>query len=73
MEIEKVKKLVLEEVGLEATEDNIAHYESCDYLTINRGRDGKTYVWYMDEQYNVAADIESGKFLTAEEIEKNFC
>ena len=73
MEIEKVKKLVLEEVGLEATEENIKHYESCDYLSVNTGRDGKEYVWYLDEKNNVAADIETGKFLSEEEIEKNFC
>lgn len=71
--VDKIKKLVLEEVGIEATEENIRHYESCDYLSVNIGRDGKEYVWYFDGSDNVAADIATGKFLTEEEIERNFC
>lgn len=50
----KAAKKVLEMVNIEVTEDNINHYISCDYLTINTGNDGKDYCWYLDADNNEA-------------------
>lgn len=69
--INPVKVAVLESVGL--TAEDIENCEADDSLSVNTGRDGRTYVWYMDETHNVAADAETGEFLTEEEIEKQFC
>ena len=73
MDINEVKKMVLELASIEPTAANIAHYENCDYLTQNTGRDGEEYIWYMDEHVSVAVRVSDGVELTADEIEKNFC
>lgn len=69
--INPVKVAVLESVGLTAA--NIASCEADDTLSVNEGRDGRTYVWYFDGVRNVSADAETGEFLTEEEIEEQFC
>lgn len=69
--IRPVKVAVLESVGL--TAEDIEDCESDDTLSVNEGRDGRTYVWYFDGVRNVAADAETGEFLTEEEIEEQFC
>lgn len=71
MTIEEIKSAVLETIGLTAAD--IASCEADDTLSVNEGRDGRTYVWYFDGAHNIAADAETGKFLTDEEIEKQFC
>lgn len=38
---------------------NIDTYLKLGYLTINTGRDGKTYAWYVDDNENVICDIET--------------
>lgn len=39
--------------------DDLEH----DYLTINDGFDGKTYIWYTDEINDVAIRVEDGKIV----------
>lgn len=69
--IRPVKVAVLETIGLTAA--NIASCEADDTLSVNEGRNGRTYVWYFDGIRNIAADAETGEFLTEEEIEEQFC
>jgi hypothetical protein len=69
----EIKRQILDSLNLESDEDSIRHYEDCDYLTVNIGRDGKTYVWYEDWNNSVAVEVVSGKELTGEEIKANFC
>ena len=38
---------------------NIDTYLKLGYLTINTGRDGKTYAWYVDDAENVICDVET--------------
>lgn len=47
-------KKVLGLVNLDATDENIEHYQKCDYLTINTGNDGEDYCWYLDADDNEA-------------------
>lgn len=71
MKIEEIKTAVIETIGLTAAD--IASCEADDTLTVNEGRNGRTYVWYFDGVHNIAADAENGKFITDEEIEEQFC
>lgn len=77
MTIEEIKKAVLAEALnkelAEITDAEVEHYENCDYLTENVGRDGNEYVWYLDAAgTSVCADSETGRILTAEEQIKVF-
>lgn len=38
-----------------------------DYLTINDGFDGKTYIWYADEINDVAIRVEDGRIIDGTE------
>ena len=42
--------------------------EDCehDYLTNNTGRDGRDYLWYLDENKSVAIDILTGEIIDDE-------
>ena len=71
MKLEEIKTAVLETIGLTAAD--IDSCESDDTLSVNEGRNGRTYVWYFDGAHNVAADAETGKFLSEEEIKEQFC
>jgi len=64
------KLKALELADIEATDERITHYEDCDYLTINTGRNGRDYAWYADESHNIAVDIETLEVLTNQEIDK---
>ena len=44
-----------------------------DYLTINEARDGQDYLYYLDDNKEVALNIETGKIITdLEELERIF-
>ena len=43
-----------------------------DLLTINDGSDGNKYLWYMDDNYDIAINIETGEIVDAEQTEKLF-
>lgn len=38
---------------------NIKTYLKLGYLTIKKGRDGRTYAWYVDEFDNVICDVDT--------------
>lgn len=70
MKIEEVKRIVMEAAGQDASKENIKAMEKCDYLSENVGSDGRNYVWYLDaDGHEAAADAETGKLLTKEQIE----
>jgi hypothetical protein len=55
---------------IESVENDIKH----DYLTENKGRNGRTYYWYLDEVRCALIDVETGEIIDDEEfIEKQFC
>ena len=70
--LEKAKLKALYECNIEPTQENINHYEKCEYLTINTGRNGRDYAWYGDEHNSVAVDIETLDVLSSIEIEEQF-
>lgn len=44
-----------------------------DYLTKNKGRDGRYYWWYLDETKNAAIRVPDGELISDEkELEKLF-
>jgi len=44
-----------------------------NYLTINKGKDGQDYLYYLDESKDVALNIATGKIITdLEELERIF-
>lgn len=43
-----------------------------DFLSINEGSDGQKYIWYLDDNYDIAINIESGEIVDAEQTEKLF-
>ena len=44
-----------------------------NYLTINKGKDGQDYLYYLDESKDVALNIATGKIITdLEELERLF-
>lgn len=63
---EKAVELLMNETGCSFDEAKRA-YDN-DYLTINKGRDGKDYAWYVDETNNIAIS-ENGETLSEEQIE----
>ena len=58
-----------EEEIREIIRDNELH----GYLTTNYGRNGHWCVWYFDENHDICYDINDERYLSNEEIEKNFC
>lgn len=50
-------------------ENDIAH----DYLTDNEGRDGKLYIWYMDENRCAAVDADGTIVDDEEKLKELFC
>lgn len=44
-----------------------------DYLTINEGKDGKNYLWYLDENKEGAIRLDDLKFILADETKELFC
>ena len=68
-ELEALTK-ALELAGTEPTVENATRLEACGYLTINTGHNGRDYAWYMDENYNIAVDIETLDVLSIQEIEQ---
>lgn len=49
--------------------ENIAEDYEHDYLTLNTGRDGRIYAWYIDEVRDGAICVDDLKILDEEEIE----
>ena len=44
-----------------------------NYLTINKGKDGQDYLYYLDESKDVALNIATGKIIAdLEELERIF-
>jgi hypothetical protein len=43
-----------------------------DLLSINVGSDDQKYIWYLDDNYDIAINIESGEIVDAEQTEKLF-
>jgi hypothetical protein len=43
-----------------------------DLLSINEGSDNNKYIWYMDDNYDIAINIESGEIVDAEQTERLF-
>ena len=44
-----------------------------NYLTINKGKDGQDYLYYLDDNKEVALNIETGKIVKeTEELERLF-
>ena len=68
----EAKLKALNESNIEPTLENIKHYEKCEYLTINTGRNGRDYAWYVDEHNSVAVDIKTLDVLSSTEIEELF-
>lgn len=65
------KKLaVLKEAGFaDATPEDVAHYEQCDYLTENT-INGISYYWYLDpDGCEAAMNIDTEHLLNKEELE----
>ena len=57
-----------------ATSESLKDAVNNDYLTINKGRDGKIYAWYFDGTSNAAVEVESLNIIAdEEEIENLFC
>lgn len=54
---------------LDAVEDDIKH----DYLTENTGRDGKDYLWYLDETTNAIIDADGNICEDDDRIDELFC
>ena len=54
-------------VGIPTEEDSIIEDEENSYLTLNVGRDGKDYFWYVDENHSVAINIETKEIIDEEE------
>lgn len=49
-------------------------YRLQDYITINTGRDGREYAWYIDEYNSVICDVETLELCDdAEKIEALLC
>jgi hypothetical protein len=70
----EIKKLVLIEAGhYDPTEEDIVNAEAVDLLTENEARNGHICVWYLDERQNICYDTVEHRFLTPEEIDKQFC
>lgn len=63
--------------GLMSVIYNLKH----DYLTVNNGRDGKKYIWYMDDGNNIILNLNTMSVVVNNSnkkdketwIEKNFC
>ena len=54
---------------IESVEKDMKH----DYLTENEGRNGRTYLWYLDNSECVAIDLETLEIYEDEEFfEKQF-
>ena len=59
-------------LNIESVENDYAH----DYLTLNKGRDGKDYYWYLDTENNKEGiiRIEDNEIITDKKvIEDLFC
>lgn len=68
-EIEAIKKILY---AFDLDAGNWENYYKNDIVTINKGRDGNNYVWLCDAISNEVLNIETGLYLTEEEIEEQF-
>lgn len=68
--LEAIKRLY-NELGVE-NPDIIADYDH-DYISINKCRNGRDCVWYLDESKEACIYIDTLEFMTDEEIEKELC
>lgn len=69
----KIKALELAGV-VDIDAETIERAEAHDWLTINRGRDGNEYAWYLDPDGKEACvRIDTGKQVDEQTIEALFC
>lgn len=59
----KLYSYIDHEYSDEAVRDDVEH----THLTINRGFDGKAYLWYADETTDVAICVEDGRIVDGTE------
>lgn len=65
--VEKLYKWIGHDLG--DVENDIEH----DYLTENTGRDGKDYLWYLDETTNAIIDVDGNICEDDDRIDELFC
>ncbi len=65
--VEKLYKWIGHDLG--EVENDIEH----DYLTENTGRDGKDYLWYLDETTNAIIDADGNICEDNGRIDELFC
>jgi len=68
----EMKKMALELAGIEPTAENIEYAERHGWLTINTGRDGRKYAWYLDTDGKEACVDQDGNELSKDIIEIMF-
>lgn len=67
----EMKQRVLEEAGLyNVTEEDVKHYEDCNYLTETLDKNGNEVIWYSDcDGLEAAMIVTTEEFLIKEELE----
>ena len=70
--MEVMEALVKMKEELQYTEWNILEDYKNNYLTINTGRSGKDYLWYMDDKYNVCISLDTLDIID-NNMEEEFC
>lgn len=65
-------KKLYDYLGFEYSEWSVSCDLEYDYLTINDGRDGKTYLVYVDETHCAAIRVDDGEIVKEDECEDLF-
>lgn len=72
-ELEAAKK-ILAYLDIDSDDDSVMTHFKHSYLTVNTARNGKDYIWYLDENKSAVCDITTGEIITDEDfISKQFC
>lgn len=67
-------KMIFEELGLEFNEKILASWKREDYLVFRRGRSGKLYAWYVDDNdREVCVDVKALEVVDKNTIKKELC
>jgi hypothetical protein len=64
---------ILESFDLDTDEDDVNRAEDREFLTVNRGRDGETYMWYNDGINEACVNPRTGEWLDGDKIVELFC
>lgn len=59
-----------ENAGFDSNDEQLKAYIEADYLTINTGRNGRSYAWYMDANRSSCVDVETLEELTPKQIDE---